>query len=193
MNLSKRAKKTLATTFALLSIVASQSGFIAGLCTLGTPAGIPLVVSGIGLFLLGGGLAGVPDYGTNIAGWTLFSIGVVLEEKNPGHIAALNEVPNTADQQKQMGVTSEQIQAYNDKLSGTQIQTAYDTLKAQSLTEVRRWATEHKSQIKDIKGLQINAPRIIPADTLTQVAGNLNLDESDAKILLFKTFGTVVQ
>jgi hypothetical protein len=193
-NLSKRTK--LSVMAALMAIAASQTGAVVGICALVTPAGVPLILTGAGIVTVGGIvaagglLAPQPDPdadGAMIAGVILMTFGFFLDEQNPGSVAALTEVPNTAEQQQAMGVSATDIEAYNEHLTD-QIPTAYAELKKQAAAELKNWTD--KNPTMDTKDLKVHGPSTMPSTQLAAVATHLGLSTSDAKILLAKTFGT---
>src|SRR5689334_9155785 len=108
-----KIKKTIAAAIIALTLMVSQSGCVLGIFF--WPLWIVGSVVGItGFAVTLGGIAAPVLIGPGVG---LMLVGIVLDEKNPGHVDMLNNLPRDKDLAKEIGVSVDDLSDYNDHLN----------------------------------------------------------------------------
>jgi len=210
MDFSMKTRSALIAS--ILALTTTQTGCIVG-AAMG-PSGLPLWVVGSSAALLGTGLSlegmHIGDSAMAHNGEILMFWGIILDEKNPGHVDHLNRIPLNQTLASKMNVSINDIKNYNSNLRGA-VRDASNQLVGDLRGPVARIQKCLKSfgkydlaQDDQIVALaydygfadaaelvKVFSGSKLPAEKLSSFANRLHLSEQDTRILLYTALGIV--
>jgi hypothetical protein len=191
-------KKKLAVLGIVLSLAVSQTGCLLGLISW------PLWIVGSVVGVIG---AAATLGGAGVLGLGMMTLGAVLDSENPGRADALNDLPMTLDVAKNAGVKIIDIKSYNrnlDQVRRAGLELAEDLRQqVNRKSELSKYRNQDElsrdPQIETLAakyGFESGADlfksfnyKKLPAVNLKKFAGNQNLTQGEAKLLLYYGFG----